>query len=72
MISASVADRLIAEGLISLDDAARALPVSRTSVWRWVRFGKRGVKLEACPMMGHGLWTSRQALARFSAALAVR
>ena len=66
---------LNSEELLSLTDAARALPKvggkrpHTSTVWRWARKGLRGVRLEYV-RLGHRVCTSRQALGRFAQRLA--
>jgi hypothetical protein len=73
--SPSIASRLLDEGLISLVEASKLLPrirgkgVSTSSLFRWCTRGKCGVKLEFVRLHGSGLWTSKQAVARFASAL---
>ena len=62
---------LFAEELMSLSDAARALPrrrggrkVNVSTVYRWTTTGCRGVVLESL-QIGGTRCTSRQALSRF-------
>ena len=70
------AGRLLADGedLISLAEAASQLPridhkkVPISTVWRWVRYGLRGVYLEHV-RIGRKVCTSHQALIRFFAEL---
>ncbi len=78
-VSAAVVDRLLGEGLIPLADVAKLIPspkrgrkLAANSVLRWALVGKRGVRLEACPGAGRGLYTSRPAVARFLAAIGGR
>ena len=55
---------------ISLADAAEAVPTvggrkpSTSTVWRWCRFGIRGVRLEYI-RVGRRMATSKEALSRF-------
>src|SRR5262245_27081454 len=62
------------EQLLSIADACKSLPqrrgrpISFSTVWRWMRRGVRGVRLESMPV-GGVLFTSSEALARFFAAL---
>jgi hypothetical protein len=73
--SAAVAERLMAEGLLSLVQAAALLPpvrgkrVATSSIFRWIVRGKHGVRLEGIRLHGGGWWTSKAALARFAAAV---
>ncbi len=66
---------LQAEQLLSLTDAAKALPPidgtrpHSSTVWRWCRRGLKGVRLEHV-RLGHRVCTSLDALARFSQRLA--
>jgi hypothetical protein len=70
-----MAERLIGEGLKSLEEIAQSLPpiggkrISTSSVLRWVLRGKAGVKLEAIRLHGGHWLTSMPALARFSSEL---
>jgi hypothetical protein len=66
----TVADSILDEDLITLAEAARLLPrrPCRTSLWRWHKFGARGVRLETV-LIGGIRHTSRQALTRFIAAV---
>lgn len=71
----NVAHRMLGEKLIPLGKAAtflsatRGEKVSPSSLCRWILRGKHGVRLDAVRMGGGGWWTSREALARFAAAL---
>jgi hypothetical protein len=62
------------ERLITLNDVCRMFPgpqgkgLSRSTVWRWILHGRRGHKLESL-MAGGQRCTSREAVARFLAAL---
>ncbi len=66
---------LQAEELLSLTDAAKALPPIDgkrphvSTIWRWVRRGVRGIRLEHV-RLGHRVCTSQEALARFAQRLA--
>lgn len=66
---------LQSEGLLSLADAAKALPringrrIHVSTLWRWSRKGVRGVRLEHV-RLGHRVCTSLEALNRFAKALA--
>ena len=66
---------LTKEQLLSLTDAARALPAIDgrrphiSTIWRWIRRGVRGVRLEHL-RLGHRVCTSREALNRFAQRLA--
>jgi len=70
------ASRLVAEGeeLITLAEAARRLPkidgrkMCSGTIWRWCRFGLRGVWLEYV-RVGRRVCTSQAALTRFFAEL---
>src|SRR5438309_5033972 len=57
--------------MLSLEDAAKLLPggKSKSALYRWWKPGYRGVRLE-CRMVGRNLYTSREALDRFTAAVA--
>jgi len=76
MESMGPAGRLVAEGedLITLAEAARRLPkidrkkICAGTIWRWCRFGLRGVELEYV-RVGRKICTSQQALVRFFAEL---
>ena len=59
------------ETLLSLDDAGKALPnrPAKTTIWRWCRKGIRGIRLEY-RRVGRRIFTSREALERFSRQLA--
>jgi hypothetical protein len=67
--------RILDESVLTLSQAARALPklgtrhVSPVSVWRWCRKGIKGVHLEHA-RIGRRIVTSREALTRFTDALA--
>lgn len=54
-----------AAGRLTLADAARHLGVSRRTVYNWVHQGVRGKRLE-CVAVGGRLYTSREALGRFT------
>jgi hypothetical protein len=75
MPSASVAERLLTEGLLSLVEASKLLPpvrgkrVSTSSLFRWIVRGKGKIKLEGVRLHGSGWWTSKAALARFASAI---
>ena len=66
---------LAAEEVLSLSDAARALPsvhgrrVHPSTLWRWARKGIRGVRLEYA-RLGRSILTTRAALTDFAARLA--
>lgn len=66
---------LRSEGLLSLTDAAKALPPIGgkrphvSTIWRWCRKGVRGVRLEHI-RLGHRVCTSLEALNRFAHSLA--
>ena len=66
---------LQAEELLSLTDAAKALPPIDgkrphvSTIWRWVRRSVRGIRLEHV-RLGHRVCTSQEALARFAQRLA--
>ena len=62
---------LFDEHMLSLDDAAKLLPggKSKSTLYRWWKTGYRGVRPE-CRMIGRNLYTSREALDRFTAAVA--
>jgi hypothetical protein len=70
-----VSSRLSNEQLYSLAEITKFIPRSKgkkvhaSSVYRWVIAGKAGVKLEAIMASGSGWYTSREALARFWAAV---
>jgi len=72
-----LAARIIAEGPVRVAEVARRCPadrgrrghVSADAVVRWIRHGRRGVRLEGCRLSGKGWCSSWPALARFSAAL---
>src|SRR4051794_24378219 len=57
--------------MLPLEDAAKLLPggKSKSALYRWWKTGYRGVRLE-CRMIGRNLYTSREALDRFTAAVA--
>ena len=57
---------LLDENLITLAEAARLVPrrPSRTSLWRWHKYGVRGVRLETV-LIGGIRYTSLQAFARW-------
>jgi hypothetical protein len=57
------------ESLLSLADAAKALPGHPhiTTLWRWRKCGVRGVRLETV-LVGGRRYTSREAVERFVAA----
>src|SRR4051794_6127738 len=56
--------------MLPLEDAAKLLPggKSKSALYRWWKTGYRGVRLE-CRMIGRNLYTSREALDRFTAAV---
>ena len=66
---------LQSEGLLSLADAAKALPPIGgkrphvSTIWRWCRKGVHGVRLEHV-RLGHRVCTSLEALSRFARSLA--
>ena len=64
---------LFTEKMLTLDEAAKVMPLpsgcSKSSLYRWWRYGYNGVKLE-CRRVGRALFTSREAVERFAAALA--
>ena len=66
---------LACEELLSLTDAAKALPPIDgkrphiSTIWRWCRRGVRGVRLEYV-RLGHRVCTTREALGRFAQRLA--
>ena len=66
---------LTCEQLLSLTDAAKALPPIDgrrphiSTIWRWCRRGVRGVRLEYV-RLGHRVCTTREALGRFAQRLA--
>lgn len=66
---------LACEELLSLTDAAKALPTIDgrrphvSTIWRWCRRGVRGVRLEYV-RLGHRVCTTREALGRFAQRLA--
>ena len=66
---------LQSEELLSLTDAARALPAidgkrpHPSTIWRWCRRGIRDIRLEHV-RLGHRVCTSREALSRFAQRLA--
>ncbi len=66
---------LQSEKLLSLTDAAKALPAIDgrrphvSTMWRWCKKGVRGVRLEYV-RLGHRVCTSMEALTRFSQRLA--
>ena len=74
----SAAQRLLGEELLPLGKACQFLSASRgqkaspSALCRWIIHGKQGVRLDAVRLNGSGWWTSREALARFSAALSAR
>lgn len=57
--------------LIKLSEAAGLVPsrrgkkVSATTIWRWAKFGHRGVRLEAVRRPSGDWLTTRQAVVRF-------
>lgn len=63
--------QLIAEDRISLQDLAHELGVDRTTVRRWADTGFRGHRLESF-QLGRKRFSSRQAAARFVAAISAR
>jgi hypothetical protein len=77
-VSAALAERLMTEGLKSLEEIALSLPmvkgkrVSTSSVLRWVLRGKSGCRLEAIRASGGQWFSSLPALARWSAELTNR
>ncbi len=74
-----IASRLAHEELIPISRAARLVPTERgrrghasaSALCRWVLHGKGGVYLDAV-RLGNGWLTSREALARFAAAISGR
>ena len=62
---------LFSEKVFPLPEAADRLPGkrSRTTLWRWCAKGVRGVFLEH-RVIGREIWTSMEALERFTARLA--
>ena len=66
---------LATENILSLSDAARALPKVDgkqphiSSLWRWTKHGVRGVRLEHA-RIGNRIVTSAEALNRFANNLA--
>ena len=64
---------LFTEKMLTLDEAAKLMPLpggcSKSSLYRWWRYGYNGVKLE-CRRVGRAVFTSLEALERFAAALA--
>ena len=61
------------ETLISLSGAGRKIPVDAnpidpSTIWRWARKGRRGIKLETIRLGGRTV-TSIEAVARFLTAL---
>jgi hypothetical protein len=77
-VSAALAERLMSEGLKSLEEIALSLPmvkgkrVSTSSVLRWCLRGKSGCRLEAVRCVGGQWFSSLPALARWSAELTNR
>lgn len=67
---------ILDETVLTLSEAPKHLPrrggkrVSISTVWRWARKGSQGVRLEYAKL-GRSIYTSREALTRFSEALAV-
>lgn len=49
--------------------ASRGQKASPSALCRWILHGKQGVRLDAVRLNGGGWFTSREALARFAAAL---
>ena len=68
---------LFDESLLTFSQAAAALPAiggkrpHASSLWRWSKKGVQGIRLE-CRQIGGRLVTSREALDRFTKALAER
>ena len=70
----AIALRLSTEELLPLSKAAKLVPTDRgkrghasaSALHRWIHFGKDNVFLDAMKI-GHGFFTSREALARFHA-----
>ena len=68
-------DMSLFEGALTLAEATKALAVTggkrpaTSTLWRWCRRGLRGIKLDYV-RMGRRILTSRDALDRFSKALA--
>lgn len=61
---------MLSDDLLTLDQAAARLPgVSYQVVYAWYRKGQRGVKLE-CRSVGRKLYTTLEALDRYTAAVA--
>ena len=52
--------------------ASRGQKASPSAMCRWILHGKQGVRLDAVRLNGGGWWTSREALARFAAALSAK
>jgi ribosomal protein L10 len=74
-----ITDRIIAEGAITIAQAAQKVPsstsrghASAAALLRWILHGKRGVRLEGTLMNGKTWWTSEKALSRFFAALTAK
>ncbi len=73
-----MAERLMAEGLKSLEEIAESMPmvkgkrVSTCSVLRWVLRGKSGIRLEAIRLNGGRWFSSAPALARFASQLTAK
>ena len=59
---------ILKEDVISLQQAADTFPVNvrptHSTIWRWVRHGRQGVKLQSV-RIGTFHYTSRQAVNRF-------
>jgi hypothetical protein len=64
-------DVLFNEKMLPLDEAAKLLPrgKSKSALYRWWRYGYLGVRLE-CQRIGRNLYTSPEALERFTTSLA--
>lgn len=75
MVTADVPIDLATERILSLSEAARALPriggkrPHCSTLWRWCRRGCNGVRLEYA-RIGRRIVTSEEALSRFAARLA--
>lgn len=65
--TAALVERLTAEGRITVAQAVAEMGVCQVTVSRWIRFGWKGIRLEAY-RQGKEWITSRQAIQRFQSA----
>lgn len=69
MVNLAIEQRLTLHQVAAMLPGNRNKPLSYTTVWRWVKQGVRGVRLEAAPMGGRWV-TNLDAVQRFSERLA--